>query len=110
LIGERELVAYVQKAAAQYTAHLTKEADKLFEGRIKDAKSVADVKKLVEDGKVARCSFCSTGSEGTKCADKLAEATGAQVRGTNLKVEKAAGKCVVCGDVATKVVYVGRGY
>jgi prolyl-tRNA synthetase len=110
LIGEKELVAYVQKAAEQYTAHLTKEADKLFEGRIKDAKSVADVKKLVEDGKVARCGFCSTGSEGTKCADKLAEATGAQVRGTNLKVEKASGKCVVCGDVATKVVYVGRSY
>lgn len=110
LISEKDLVSFVESYGAEYDANLIAKADKVFEGRIKNAKSVAEVKKLVEHGSVARCGFCSVGSDGASCAEKINESTGAQVRGTRLEVEKATGECVVCGEKAHAVVYIGRSY
>lgn len=109
-IKEKDFMSYIDHYGHEYDSNLTQWADSLFEGRIKPAKSVADIKKVVDAGSVARCAFCSVESDGTLCADQVSEKTGAQVRGTRLEHEKASGTCVVCGEKAQAIVYIGRSY
>lgn len=110
VIAEKDLMKYVEKVASESGKNLMKQADKLFDGRIKDVKNVADMKKAIESGLIARCMFCSTDMDGAKCAEVVEKETGATVRGTKLDKEKASGKCVVCGKPAKAVVYVARQY
>lgn len=110
MVAEKDFITFVNKMKNEFDHHLIKQADKLFEGRIKDAKSLADVKKLVDAGNVARCAFCSVNGEGAACAEKVRAESDAQVRGTRLESEKVSGNCVVCGEKADVIVYVGRSY
>ena len=110
LISEKELIKYIDKVKKECGNNLRKEADKLFEWRVKDAKSLNEVKKLVEAGNIARCGFCSVGPDGISCAEKVEKESGGEVRGTRLDKEKASGDCVGCGNKSKEVVYVGRSY
>lgn len=110
LISEKDFVRYIAKVSQDFDHNLTKQADSIFAGRIKDARALADVKKLIETGHVVRCGFCSVGSEGASCADMVRTQTDAQVRGTRLEPEKVSGNCVACGKKAHHVVYIGRSY
>ncbi len=109
-VSEKEFVAYVGNFGAQYDAHLIAQADHVLKGRIKDAKTFGELKKLIDAGNVVRCGFCSVGSEGTACAEKIEKECGADVRGTKLEAEKVSGNCIACGEKARAVVYIGRSY
>ncbi|MEK6856354.1 MAG: proline--tRNA ligase [Nanoarchaeota archaeon] len=110
LIDDKELYNYVQKVGKEITINLTKEADKLFEGRILDVKDIIAMRKAIEGGKIARASFCSVDLEGTKCAEIVEKEVGAQVRGTKLEKEKTNGNCIICGKKAKEIIYVARQY
>jgi prolyl-tRNA synthetase len=110
MVSEKDFLKTIENIAREYDFNLTNQADKLFEGRIKDAKHMKELVKLIESGNVVRCGFCSVGKDGAKCAEKLNEASGADVRGTKLEKEKIHGECIVCGKKANEVVYVGRSY
>lgn len=112
LIDEKELVVYISKVSKEITSNLTKEADKLFEGRIKDAKNKAEIKKAVEEGKIARCNFCSIDKQGMACAEIVEKEMLASVRGKKLEKEKLIGNanCAICGKKANEVVYIARQY
>lgn len=110
LVAEKDLVTYIARVKEDCGAVLRKEADTLFAGMIKPAHTLKEIAALIEKGKVARCGFCSVDPAGAACAEKLETATGAQVRGTLLVHEKPSGNCVVCGDKAQHVVYVGKSY
>ncbi len=109
-IGEKEFASFVKKIGDEFDVTLTKQADAVFKGRVNDAHSIKDIKSLVEKGHVARAGFCSVGPEGEGCAEKIRTQTDAQVRGTKLEGEKVSGTCVVCGDAAHHIVYIGRSY
>jgi prolyl-tRNA synthetase len=86
VIAEKELKDYINKVAEESTKNLTKQADKLFEGRIKDVKNLSEMKKAIESGSIARCNFCSTDEDGAKCAAIIEkDISGATVRGTKLE-------------------------
>ncbi|MEM4259283.1 MAG: proline--tRNA ligase [Candidatus Pacearchaeota archaeon] len=110
IIAEKDLMSYISKVAEESGKNLMKQADKLFEGRIKDVKNVVEMKKAVEAGLIARCNFCSVDLDGVKCAEVVEKEVGAYVRGTKLEKEKVSGKCVICGKPAKHVVYIGRQY
>jgi prolyl-tRNA synthetase len=111
LIDEKELINYVKKVAKESTVNLKKQADKIFDNRIKDVKNVVEMKKVLETGNIARCGFCSVGMDGAKCAEVVEKEIGATVRGTRLDEKtKAAGKCAICGKPAHAIVYVARQY
>lgn len=111
LIREGELVNYIKKISKEFTANLRKQADKLFEGKIKDARNLSEMKKVLEGGGIARCGFCSTEKEGEKCAGVIEKEIGAEVRGTRFGEKSGRkGKCVVCGREGNKIVYVARSY
>lgn len=112
-ISELSLMSYINKVSKECTKNLTKEADRLFENKIKDVKNVTELKSALDGGNIARCMFCSVDKEGTKCAEVVEKKFGAEVRGTRLdekKVNLTNSKCVICGKNATAVVYVAKSY
>ena len=109
-IKEKDLEKYIEKTAIDIDKNLTKQADKLFENNIIDAKSKVEIKKVIDSGKIARCGFCSVTKSGEACAEIIEKETGAQVRGTKLEKEKVSGNCSICNKKASEVVYVAKSY
>jgi prolyl-tRNA synthetase len=86
-------------------------AEARFEGLIVDADSFGTIEEALDHGKIARIPFCTTEMEGLPCDEEIKERTGGEVRGTRIDVEeKPEGVCVVCGKVATEIVYIARSY
>jgi len=111
IISEKSLTGYIKKVADECGKNLREQADKLFEGKIKNVKNLEEMKKVIKDGGIARCGFCSVGKDGEKCAGVIEKEIGAEVRGTRLdEKEKPNGECVVCGEEAKEIVYVARSY
>jgi prolyl-tRNA synthetase len=110
IISEGSLLRYLKKVREESTKNLMREADKMFKGKVKDAKSLADIKGAIDLGGIARCGFCSVDSAGENCAGVIEKKVGAEVRGTLLEKEKVSGKCVVCGGKAGEIVYIARSY
>ena len=110
IIDEKDVMKYIKKIAEESGKNLIKKADKVFESRIKNAKNLNEMKKIIEEGGIARCNFCSVGKEGISCAEIVEKQAGATVRGTRLEKEKLFGKCAICGKNASEVVYVAREY
>src|SRR3989344_263890 len=109
-INEKDLMSYVKNVSLESSKNLIKQADSLFNNRIKDAKNKEEVKKVIGEGKIARCNFCSIESDGEKCAEIIEKEIGADVRGTRLEKEKTSGKCAICDKTANEVVYIARSY
>ena len=109
-IAEKDLIKHIKLIKEEFSSNLIKEADKTFNNRIVEARTLDSMKKSIEAGNIVCCSFCSTEIDGKKCAEIVKEKTGAEVRGTNLIEEKAEGKCIVCEKPAKKVVYIAKSY
>ncbi len=110
-IAEKDLMRYIEKTSKQIDENLVKEADKLFNGRIKDVTGKDELKKAIEQGKIARCGFCSVEKEGEKCAGVVEKDIQAEVRGAKLDEKKQdIKKCIICGKKAKKIVYIARSY
>ena len=94
----------------QYNQRLFKKADKMFEGKIINCKTNSEIKKIVNENKIARINFCSI-ENGIKCAEIIEKEISAEIRGTLAnKEEKASGNCIICNKPATQIAYVGRSY
>jgi len=113
-IKENSLISWIEKTSKDYDKTLTKRADSIFKSKIEDISSFNDLKKAIEEGKVARAGFCSVDKDGEKCAEKIEkEMPRTKVRGTKLEHENPSGKtakCVVCGKKARAVVYIAQEY
>ena len=111
VIDEKNLASYIKKVADECGKNLREQADKLFEGKIKTVKNIEEMKKVIKDRGIARCSFCSVGKKGERCAEVIEKEIGAEVRGTRLEEkERINGKCVVCDGEGEETVYVARSY
>jgi len=111
VVSEKDLIEEIKKISKEFTKNLTKKADKIFEGRIKNVSNLQEIKKTIEEGSIARVKFCSVGKDGEPCAEKIKKETEAEVRGTRLdEKEKPSGKCVICGRTAKEIVYIAKSY
>ncbi len=112
-VKEEELDEYLKRVPEEFLANLRKEADVAFKKCIHEAKTLKEVKKILDEkGGFVRVEFCSRDFDGEECAEKLRiETNGGKVRGTLVGgEEKPKGKCIVCGKPARAVVYVAREY
>lgn len=90
-------------------ASLFKKAVKFLDSRVNDAKTMDEMKKILEKkGGFVRTNWCGS----PECEDHIKDQTGgAEIRGTLYgKKEKTFGKCVWCGAKAKHVVYVAKAY
>ncbi len=111
VVSEKDLVSKIKQISKEFTKNLTKKADKIFEGRIKNVSNLQEIKKTIKEGSIARVKFCSVEKDGEPCAEKIKKETEAEVRGTRLdEKEKPSGKCVICGRAAKEIVYIAKSY
>jgi prolyl-tRNA synthetase len=110
-VSNKKLVQVLRKLGKAVTEELRQRAQALFDAAIVDANSFEEICDIMESHRVARINFCTLEMEGEACAEKIKDATGAEVRGTKLAVdEKPWGSCPLCGEPATVVAYVGKQY
>ena len=111
IVSEKKVMKTIEKISKEFTKNLIKKADKVFEGRIKQAKNVKEIKSLINKGSIVKCGFCSVDKQGTACAEVIEKQVGAEVRGTRLDEEsKVSGNCAVCGKPAKHLVYIAKAY
>lgn len=111
-IEEKELEEQIEKVFTTLTNEMKKRAERWFKNMISEAKTIKELKKIIEKkGGFVKVNFCSVREGGEKCAIALKEKLGVEVRGIRYdKEEKASGKCIVCGKKAKYIVYVGKSY
>jgi prolyl-tRNA synthetase len=101
----------IRKLGEALTKELRNRAEKRFVGAIQDANSLKEVRQILKSGHIARVNFCSMELDGEACAGKIKDQMGGEVRGTRLgQEEKPWGPCIVCGNSAKAVTYIGRAY
>ncbi len=111
IINQAKVLNEIKKIAKETTENLIKKADKLFNNKIKDAKNLSEIKKIINEGGIARIPFCSMEKQGEECAKLIEKEINAQVRGTRLdEKKKASGKCAVCKAKANHIAYIARAY
>ena len=101
----------IKNLGKEYDLRLRKKADNFTKNKIANCKSKADIKKALENEKIARVNWCNTDETGLKCGEIIEKDFGADVRGTLInKSEKPEGKCILCGKPAKSVVYIAKSY
>lgn len=106
-----KLKSRIIKLGKEIDATLRSMAEAKFEGLIVDADSLSAIDNALNNGRIARVSFCTTEMEGFMCAEMIKDKTGGEIRGTRIDiVEEAEGVCVACGRPAKEVVYIARSY
>jgi len=104
-------ISELKELGKEFDTRLKEKAEKFMKGKIVNCKTKQDIKKAVNEKKVAKVNFCSIEKQGEKCAEIIEKEINAEVRGTLInKKERPTGKCIICGKPAKEVVYVGKSY
>nr|MBA4404951.1 proline--tRNA ligase [Nanoarchaeum sp.] len=104
-IDEDKLEEFILETLDSIAFQLEKRANELM--LIQDAKNYKDLKEKLKNGGFIRIPFCMR----EKCAEKLKNETGAEIRGTLFgKTEKAEGNCAICGEKTKEMAYVAKTY
>lgn len=112
IVSENKIIEEVEKQGKSLSENLKKKSMKTFDGLIKDAGSIEDIKKIVGTG-IARANFCSVEKSGEACAETVEKETSGKIRGTRIDTKDKLigdGKCIVCGKKANHVVYIAKDY
>jgi prolyl-tRNA synthetase len=110
-VEEKDLMDKIKELVNSYTDELKSKHFVKFDSMIKKCKSVDEIKKTINSGKIACAGFCSIGLDGAKCAEIVEKETGAEIRGSRVdKDDNIFEKCVVCGKPAKKTVYIAKSY
>lgn len=109
-IDEKDIISYIKKIEKEFDSNLKKQAGHIFDGLVKDGSNSKEIEKIIEEGGIARCQFCSVEKDGENCAEIIEKNLGAQVRGTKLGEEKKKGKCAICNKPGNEIVYIARSY
>ena len=101
----------LNKDLEDYDKRIFAKADKTIQNIIINCNTKKEMKEILNKNKIARINFCSTDEKGVKCAEIIEKEFSAEIRGTLAnKKEKAQGNCLICGNSANEVAYVGRSY
>ena len=109
--GEKKAVKFeklseeIENTLNSIQKNLYEKAKKLLEENIVEVDSYKDLKKAIEEKKMAKLSFCCS----VECEEKIKEDTGAT--SSCIPFENfEEGKCVVCGKNTEKSVYFAKHY
>lgn len=110
-LGEKTIVPVEEAADKVLTSfvYLTEKlrgrAEAGLKMRVQKAAGLEDIKKAMGKGGLVETGWC----ESEECAEKIAEATGAEIRGTAWSQKNDETKCSVCGKKG-KTTFVGKAY
>jgi len=101
----------LKKKGEEFDKRLKENADKFMKNKIVHCKTKKEIKKIINEGKIAKVSFCSIEKDGEKCAEIVEKQLLGEVRGERRdKKEKPNGKCVICNKKARVVAYIAKSY
>ncbi len=101
----------IKKLGEDFDNRLKSKADKFMKNKIINCKTKQEIKKAIENKKIARVNFCSIDKSGEKCAEFIEKEINSEVRGILAnKKEKPTGKCIICGKNAKEIVYIAKAY
>lgn len=108
VVKDNELIKSIEKLRVSLLENLKRKSNEFFDNGIKEVNDREGLKKVMEDGGIAKINFC--GRE--ECAMDIKEETkGGKIRGTPFDLkEKVKGKCVWCGKEAREIAYVAKAY
>jgi prolyl-tRNA synthetase len=106
-----DLIEGIKNLGAEFDVRLRSKADDFLFSKIIECNTKEEIKKAIDNEKIARFSFCSSEKEGIKCAEFIEKELSARITGTRAdKNEKAKGKCPFCKREAKVVAYAGKSY
>lgn len=107
-VPDKQIGKRIKQLSEEIFVNLKGKAERFLEANIRSPKNRHDFLRDMEDGGIARVTFC--GRE--ECAKEIQNETkGAKVRGTLFgNQEKALGKCIYCNSSAKEVVYIAKQY
>lgn len=101
----------IKEMGKEYDERIKNKANSFLKGKIVDCKNLEEIRKSVDNKKIARINFCSINKSGEKCAEKIEKETGSSIRGIRAdKNEKTNGNCVICKKKALTITYAARSY
>ena len=101
----------IKKLGNEFDLRLIKKANAYFKKSIIDCRNKEEIKKALENKKIARFNFCSIEKSGEKCAEFIEKELQARIMGVRAdKKELGAGRCAICGKKAGAVTYAGKSY
>ncbi|MFA5855723.1 MAG: proline--tRNA ligase [Candidatus Pacearchaeota archaeon] len=110
-INIKDIDKEIKKLGNDFDKRLLKKADDMFKDAITNCNTKEDVKKALNNKKIAKFNFCSMEKSGAKCAEYFEKELSARVMGTNENnKEKPSGNCIICEKKATAIVYAGKSY
>lgn len=108
---EKTPLKNLEKLGKSFDDRLKKKADKYLKDNVVNCKNKEEIKRALNQKKIAKVSFCSTNAQGEKCATTVEKEMQAEIRGTIFgSKEKPRGKCAICNKPAQEVVYIGKSY
>lgn len=111
-LKQEDVLEKIKEVERDIQETLRKRSKQLLQKKIHNAETITDLKKICRQKEgIARAPFCSYGKEGEKCAKKLPK--GLHVRGVKYpepESPKEEQSCIVCGETAEVIVYIGREY
>ncbi len=104
-IKEDDLEKEIPKALEKMQKELLEKSKKQLKDNIKETSDIKEIVKLVNEGKIAKISWCESGS----CYDKIVkQGDGLDLFGSDLLPKK--GKCISCKKSTTNTAYVANSY
>jgi len=102
-----EITIRVIKLLADIQDNLYNKAKKFLEQSIEKVNSLAELKKTIDNGKIAQVNWCGSAD----CEAKVKDETGAKSLNTPFETAKLSGNCFCgCGKKAEKIMYFARSY
>ena len=95
----------VQDVLEDIQRNLFKKASAFLKANISVAKSIEEIKSMVNKGKIAKISWCGSDS----CEEQIKVKTGAKTLNIPEK-EKPSGSCIICKKPARAVAYIAKSY
>ena len=111
-IAEKDLGKTIEKVAKEMQKNLVDKADEWFGKQVGKVNRMEELKSALDRQGFVRVPFCTDSMEGKECAEKVKEATHANMRGSlfGSKEKPKAEKCVACGKEAEVYLYAARQY
>lgn len=103
-ISDRNIEDYIEELLENIQHDMRRKAEERQKNTIAPASDKEDVKRVVEDKKIAKIELC----EDANCAQKLEEYTGYNYMGDDKTKENA--KCIMCGNKSRYTGYIGKKY
>ncbi|MBU0980652.1 MAG: proline--tRNA ligase [Nanoarchaeota archaeon] len=103
-VKQADLITHIKKELEAMQKSLYAKAKKTLKESITSAKTMAELKKAIKEGKLVKVSFCGTIEE----EDMIKEDTGGASSRT--VIDEKPGKCVHCGKQGKLVAYFAKAY